>query len=68
MTIPSGPARAPADDTHDLIGNALAGLAERPDAWPGNDFTAITLITSLIDQAERFLPEIVTSALLNKHT
>ena len=41
---------------------------ERRDAWLGNDLTAITLITSLIGQAERVLPEMVTSARLNGHT
>ena len=34
----------------------------------GDDLTAITLIASLIDQAERFLPELVTNARLNGHT
>jgi hypothetical protein len=32
------------------------------------ELTAITLTASLIDQAERFLPELVTSARLNGHT
>ena len=62
MTTPGGPGPRTGDDTHDLIDNALAEFAERRDAWLGNDLTAITLITSLIDQAERFLPEMVTSA------
>jgi hypothetical protein len=39
MTTPSGPGPRTGDDTHDLTGNALAGLAERCDAWPGNDLT-----------------------------
>jgi hypothetical protein len=68
MTTPGGLGPRTGDDTHDLIDNALAELAERRDAWLGNDLTAITLITSLIDQAERFLPEMVTSARLNGHT
>ena len=46
------------DDTYDLIDHALHQLAERR-----GDLTA-----SLIDQAERFLPELVTSARLNGHT
>jgi hypothetical protein len=46
------------------VDDALAALAERRGAWLGDDLTAITLIASLIDQAERFLPEPVTSALL----
>jgi hypothetical protein len=65
MTIP-GPRSG--DDTYDLIDDALYALAERRGAWLGDDLTAITLIASLIDQAERFLPEFVTSALLNGHT
>ena len=56
------------DDTYDLIDHALHQLAERRGAWPGDDLTAITLTASLIDQAERFLPELVTSARLNGHT
>jgi hypothetical protein len=65
-TFPPSPRSG--DDTYDLIDDALAALAERRGAWPGDDLTAITLIASLIDQAERFLPELVTSALLNGHT
>jgi hypothetical protein len=65
MTIP-GPQGG--DDTYDLTGDALAALAERTGAWLGDDLTAITLIASLTGQAERFLPELVTSALLNGHT
>ena len=56
------------DDTFDLIDDALATLAERRGAWPGDDLTAVTLIASLIDQAERCLPELVASARLNGHT
>jgi hypothetical protein len=65
MTIP-GPRSG--DDTYDLIDDALYALAERRGAWIGDDLTAIHLIASLIDQAERFLPELVTSALLNGHS
>jgi hypothetical protein len=56
------------DDTYDLIDAALAALAERRGAWLGDDLTAMTLIASLIDQAERCLPELVTSARLNGHS
>jgi hypothetical protein len=65
MTIP-GPRSG--DDTCDLIDGALYALAERRGAWLGDDLTAMTLIASLIGQAERFLPELVASALLNGHT
>jgi hypothetical protein len=65
MTTP-GPRSG--DDTYDLTGEALYALAERRGAWLGDDLTAITLIAGLIDQAKRFLPELVTSALLNGHT
>src|SRR6266516_136353 len=67
MTTPSRGPRS-GDDTYDLIDDALYALADRRSAWLGDDLTAITLIASLIDQAERFLPELVTSALLNGHT
>jgi hypothetical protein len=65
MTIP-GPRSG--DDTYDLIDDALAALAERRGACLGDELAAITLIASLIDQAERFLPELVTSARLNGHS
>ena len=46
----------------------VSQLAERRSAWLGDDLTAITLVASLIDQAERFLPELIASARLNGHT
>jgi hypothetical protein len=66
--VATSPGPHSGDDTYDLIDDALAQLAERRGAWLGDDLTAITLITSLIDQAGRFLPELVTSARLNGHT
>jgi hypothetical protein len=45
------------DDTHDLIDDALCQLAERRSKWLGDPLAAITLLASLIDQAERMLPE-----------
>jgi hypothetical protein len=65
MTIP-GPYSS--DDTYDLISDALAKLAQRRGAWPGHDLTALTLPASLIDQAGRFLPDLVASARTNGHT
>ena len=56
------------DDTYDLIDDALATLAQRRGAWLGNPVAAITLIASLIDQAERMLPEHVLLALDNGAT
>jgi hypothetical protein len=56
------------DDTYDLTDHALYQLAERRQRWLGDPLAAITLIASLIDQAERFLPELVASARLNGHT
>ena len=55
------------DDTDDLIDDAVSTLAQRRGAWLGDDLTAITLIARLIDQAERCLPELVTSARANGH-
>ena len=66
MTASNGPRSG--DDTYDLIDDALAALAERRGAWLGDDLTTITLLASLIDQAERCLPERVTNARLNGHT
>ena len=67
MTTPS-PGPRSGDDTYDLIDDALAKLAKQRGAWLGDDLTAITLLASLIDQAERCLPELVTSARLDGHT
>jgi hypothetical protein len=67
MTTPS-PGPRSGNDTYDLIDDALFALAERRGAWLGDDLTAITLLASLIDQAERCLPDLVTSARLNEHT
>jgi uncharacterized protein (TIGR03086 family) len=46
------------------VATALAELARRRGAWLGDDITAMTLI----DQAERFLPEMVTNARLSCHS
>jgi len=67
MTTP-GPGPRSGDDTYDLIDDALAELAQRHGAWLGDDLAAITLLASLIEQAERCLPELVTNARLNGHT
>ena len=56
------------NDTYDLIDDALATLAERCSVWLGDDLAAITPLASLIDQAGRCLPELVTNARLNGHT
>ena len=56
------------DDTNDLIDDAVTALAQRRGAWLGDDLTVMALIVSLIDQAERCLPELVTNARLNGHT
>jgi hypothetical protein len=55
-------------DTFDLIDDALAILAERRDRWLGDDLTTMSLIASLIEQAERFLPQLVHDARANGHT
>jgi hypothetical protein len=63
----TGPRPRSDHDTFGLIDHALAELAERRGAWLGDHLTAITLIASLIDQAQRCLPELVTNAGLNQH-
>ena len=50
------------DDTCDLIDDALYQLAERRKAWLGEPLAIRTLLASLIDQAERMLPEHVLEA------
>ena len=50
------------EDTCDLIDGALYQLAERRGRWPGDPVAALTLLASLIDQAERMIPEHVLEA------
>ena len=66
--MPANPGPHSGDDTYDLIDDSLAKLAGRRAAWLGDDLAAITLLASLIDQAERCLPEMVANARLNGHT
>lgn len=56
------------EDTYDLIDDALTTLAQRRGLWLGDDLTAIALIGSLTEQAERFLPQLVHDARANGHT
>lgn len=60
MTSAPGPRTG--DDTYDLIDNALAELAERRKAWLGDPIAAITLLASLIGQAERMIPQLAHEA------
>jgi len=50
------------NDTWDLIDHALYQLAERRGRWCGDPIAFITIIASLLDQVERFLPEQVAEA------
>jgi hypothetical protein len=56
------------DDTYDIIDDALTDLAHRRGAWLGDDMVMIHLLASLVTQAERCLPEAVTTARANGHT
>jgi len=40
------------EDTFDLIDDAVAALADRRGVWLGDDVRTITLIASLIEQAD----------------
>jgi hypothetical protein len=60
MTTPAGPRSG--DDTYDLVDDALAGLAQRRGTWLGDPLAAITLLASLIDQAERMIPLLAAEA------
>jgi hypothetical protein len=68
MTSNNNPSPRSGDDTYDLIDDALATLAERRRLWLGDDLAAITLITSLVQQAQRFLPQLVHDARAGGHT
>ena len=64
----AGPEPRSGDDTYDLIDDAVTALAERRGTWLGDDIAAIALIASLIDQAERWLPQHVHDARANGHS
>ena len=53
------------DDSYTVIDDALAALATRRHSNLGDDIEAIALLASLIDQAERCLPELVNNARAN---
>lgn len=61
----SNPGPRSGEDTFDLIDDALAALAERRGVWLGNDIATMALVASLIDQAERWLPQLVHDARAN---
>jgi hypothetical protein len=63
----AGPEPHSGDDTYDLIDDAMAALAGRRGAWLGDYIAAMALIASLIDQAERWLPQLVHDARANGH-
>ena len=50
------------DDTYDLIDDAIHQLAGRRGKWLGDPLASITLLSSLIEQARRMLPEQVLIA------
>jgi hypothetical protein len=62
---PTQPAPRSDDDTFDVIDDALTALADRRGLWIGDDHVSIHLLASLIDQAERCLPEAVYLARAN---
>jgi hypothetical protein len=63
MTEPVPPAPPHSgNDTWDLVENALRELADRRGRWLGDPLTAITMLASLIDQAERMIPELAAQA------
>jgi hypothetical protein len=55
------------EDTFELIDDAVAALADRRGVWLRDDLNMITLIASLIVQAERCLPQLVHDARANGH-
>ena len=68
MSEHPAPAPRSGDDTYDLIDDALAALAERRGAWLGDELVSMTLLASLIEQAERWLPQLVHDARANGHS
>jgi hypothetical protein len=68
MTSNNSPGPRSGEDTFDLIDDALPTLAARRGVWLGDDLAAMTLVASLIEQAERFLRQLVLDARANGHT
>src|SRR5680860_1638330 len=66
MTKPSAPKTD--SDTYEVLDEALSELADRRRAWLGDDIVVISLLASLIDQAERIFPELVSTARANGHS
>jgi hypothetical protein len=67
MTEPARPAPPHSgNDTWDLTENALRELAGRRGRWLGDPLTAITMLASLTDQAERMIPELAADARRNR--
>ena len=55
-------------DTFDVLDDAPTALAERKGLWLGDDTVLIHLLASLIDQAQRALPDAVHTARENGAT
>jgi hypothetical protein len=55
------------EDTFDLIDDAVASRSPRRLARLGDDLRTIALVASLIQQAERWLPQLVHDARANDH-
>ena len=68
MSLRNSPPPHSDEDTYDLIDNALSALAQRRGIWLGDELATITLLTSLIDQAQRWLPQLVHDARANNHS
>lgn len=52
----SNPSPRSGEDSYDIVDDALTALAERRGLWLGNNITAVALVTTLIQQAQQFLP------------
>lgn len=62
------PAPTTDPDTYAVLDDALTALAERRNAWLGDDTVLIHLLASLIAQAERALAPAVATARAEGHT
>ncbi len=60
--LQDGPTPVSDDHSYAVIDDALATLAARRHSNIGDEIEAIGLLASLIDQAERCLPELVANA------
>ncbi len=55
-------------DSYDVLDDAVLALAQRRNAWLGDDLVLLQLLASLIEQAHRCLPPLTVQEALANNT